>query len=479
MPSRTELFVCVLTLFPTAICSATESDRPPNVVMIVSDDQAYTDFGFMGHPHVKTPHLDELASKSARYPHGYVPSSVCRPSLVTLLTGLYPHQHGVHFNHPPPGNNALNQMSKDEYVRVRDRASYLIRSVPSLPRILAGRGYNCLQTGKYWEGHYRNAGFTHGMTVDKASALPAYGNRKLPDGSVVAHGNGDAGLNIGRDTMQPIADFLDEHGTDPFLIWYAPFLPHEPHNSPQKYRQPYLDNPEVPRHFVDYYASCTQFDDTVGQLVKTIDSRGLTENTIFVFVIDNGWMPQDKPRPQTGKYPVDIRSKRSPFDMGLRTPILIRWDGRVKPATHEALCNSIDIVPTILDAVGLKASATGMPGISLLPSATGKQPLADRAVFGEIYPGDATSLGHPSRDIAYRWVRDGRWKLVVPHEQEGSIWRNYVQAASLFDVVADPFERTNLAESADQQQRIERLRKLLDDWWTPGDDSAVPKPVLK
>ena len=74
--------------------------RPPNIVMIISDDQTYTDFGFMGNARVQTPNLDSLARKSARYTHGYVPSSVCRPSLVTLLTGLYPHQHGIHFNHP-------------------------------------------------------------------------------------------------------------------------------------------------------------------------------------------------------------------------------------------------------------------------------------------------------------------------------------------------------------------------------------------
>jgi uncharacterized sulfatase len=444
--------------------------------MIVSDDQAYSDFGFMGHPHVQTPHIDRLAAKSARYPNGYVPSSVCRPSLVTLLTGLYPHQHGVHFNHPPPGNKAFNRMTQGDYVRVRDRATYLIRAAPSLPRILADRGYHCLQTGKFWEGHYRNAGFTHGMTVDKASAEPAYGNRKLPDGSVVAHGNGDAGLVIGRDTMQPIADFLDRHGKEPFLIWYAPFLPHEPHNSPQKYREPYLDNPDVPRHFVDYYASCTQFDDTVGQLIDMIESRGLTQNTLFVFVTDNGWMPREERNPKTGKYPVDIRSKRSPFDKGLRTPILIRWDGHVKSATHDALCSSIDIVPTILDAVGKEEASADMPGLSLLPSATGKERLADRPVFGEIYPGDASSLGHPSRDVAYRWVREGRWKLIVPHEQRGSVWRNYVNAPALFDAVADPYERNNLADNAEHKQKLKHLRQLLDDWWTPGEDTGVPQP---
>lgn len=199
--------------------SAARSAEPvPNVVLIISDDQAYTDFGFMGNSEVRTPHLDRLAARSARYVNGYVPSSVCRPSLVTLLTGLYPHQHGVYFNHPPPGNAAFNKMTKEDYVRTRDRSSYLIRAVPTLPRLLGRKGYVSFQTGKFWEGNFRNAGFTEGMTLDRASDAPAFGNRKLPDGSVVAHGNGDAGLVIGRVTMKPIDDFLDKHAGQPFFF---------------------------------------------------------------------------------------------------------------------------------------------------------------------------------------------------------------------------------------------------------------------
>ena len=89
----------------------------PNVVLIVSDDQSYRDFGFMGNDRVHTPHLDRLASQSARYPNGYVSMSVCRPSLATLLTGLYPHQHGIHFNHPPPGLKAMRSLTADQQAR--------------------------------------------------------------------------------------------------------------------------------------------------------------------------------------------------------------------------------------------------------------------------------------------------------------------------------------------------------------------------
>lgn len=446
------------------------ADRP-NVVMIISDDHAYTDFGFMGHPLVETPHVDRLASQSARYVNGYVPSSVCRPSLATLLTGLYPHQHGIHFNHPPPGYAALSRMKHDDYDAARARAEGLIASVPALPRILAERGYDCLQTGKYWEGHFRTAGFTHGMTTGRAAGVDGCWDKELPDGTTVAHGNGDAGLIIGRSTMQPLFDFIDGHarpGDRPFLIWYAPVLPHEPHNPPDQYLAKYRDRPEVPPHCVAYYANCTWFDDTVGALIGYLERKGLAKNTLFVFVADNGWAPS--PQAKSGAFPVDRRSKRSPFDMGLRTPILVRWDGRVEPATHRGLVGSVDVVPTILDALGLGQHAAAMAGESLMPSAAGEEPLRDRPVFGEVYPGDASCLGRPERDVAYRWIRQGRWKLIVPHDQgRNKPWGDYLSGAALFDVVDDPHESTDRSRDPQCAGEVARLRAMLDAWWNPGE----------
>src|SRR5712691_2258597 len=89
-------FIATLTAVP-----AMSAERPQNVVMIVADDQGWTDFGFMGHPDVKTPRLDQLAAESAVFPNAYVPTSLCRASLATLLTGLYAHQHKICCNDPP------------------------------------------------------------------------------------------------------------------------------------------------------------------------------------------------------------------------------------------------------------------------------------------------------------------------------------------------------------------------------------------
>src|SRR5688572_22652262 len=154
--------------------------QPPNVVVIVGDDWGYTDFGFTGHPHIQTPRLDRLAAESLTYRRGYVTSSLCRPSLATIITGLYPHQHKITSNDPPgpPGSSKNNPARGADFVKQRERQTAHFERAPRLPQLLGERGYLSFQTGKWWEGEFRRGGFTHGMTT---------GQR-----------HGDAGLTIGR-----------------------------------------------------------------------------------------------------------------------------------------------------------------------------------------------------------------------------------------------------------------------------------------
>jgi len=93
----------------------------------------------------------------------------------------------------------------------------------------------------------------------------------------------------------------------------------------------------------------------------------------------------------------------------------------------------------------------------------------NRTLFGEIYPGDATSLGHPERNIAYRWVRHRDWKLIVPHSQnpKKAPWGGYLKSVALYDLKNDPMETTNLADLEPHEERVKTLRILLDEWWNP------------
>lgn len=456
-------------LFPIlliALCACqvvfAAEDRP-NIVYIISDDQSWTDFGFMDNDRVYTPHLDRLAEKSAFFPKGYLTTSVCRPSLVTLMTGLYPHQHGVYFNHGPPGNSAYNRMkSRAEYEKVRNREFERISEVETLPGILAKElGYRCLQTGKFWEGHWRNGGFTEGMTTfEPPPASQTFGGiRKLAGGELAAHGNGDAGLQIGRQTMEPIEKFIVDCETEntPWMVWYAPYLPHQPHDSPEEFYDIAESTLGVKPHEIPYFASIAQFDETVGRLVRFVEEKADSDNTIFVFVSDNGWSPSTSPqRGREEEFAHTKNSKRAPFDEGVRSPILIRWDGKVEPGERDELVSSIDIVPTLLRLAGAERRDS-LPGIDLLGDLDPERP-----VFGAIYPGDASASWKAEDDVAYRWVRKGDWKLIVPQGDEP--WGGYVKKTVLFDVENDPREERDL--SADTK-RVDALKELLDGWWKP------------
>lgn len=407
---------CILAALPAL--------ATPNIVMILSDDQGWGDYGFMGHPHLQTPHLDRLAAEGAVFTRGYVPGSLCRCSLATLITGLYPHQHGITSNDPPPGVE-------------RHQMLHLIQAAQTLPGLLAPRGYRSFQSGKWWEGNYRLGGFTEGMTC----GAPECGGR-----------HGDKGLAIGREGLGPIEQFLDAAPGQPFFLWYAPFLPHEPHDAPERLVARYRAEGR-PEALARYWAMCTWFDETIGQLLAALEARGLRENTLIVYAADNGWIQNAEGK---GFAP---RSKRSPYDGGLRTPILLHWPGHVpvhRDDTTPVL--SLDLAPTILNQCGVNVPAA-MPGIDLLPLAHG-QPTPRPRIFGEVFTHDAVDIARPERSLLYRWAIEGDWKLILPKDP--------AQNPELYRITQDPHEETDLAPA--EPARVQALTAALDAWWAPAGD---------
>jgi len=418
----------VSSLYPSAY---SQEPNRPNVVLIVSDDQAWTDYGFMGHPHLKTPNIDRLASESLTFRRGYVPSSLCCPSLATILTGRYPHEHKITSNDPPlvPGLAGKNFQESQAFKEGRERMNQHMRSVATLPGVLKDNGYLTLQTGKFWQGHYSHGGFTHGMTQ---------GAR-----------HGDDGLQIGRSTMKPIEDFLDLAAKEnkPWMMWYAPMLPHDPHNAPAKYLE--RTKPIAPSETVaKYWANVEWFDDTVGQLLSILDNRKLSENTIIVYVTDNGWI-QD---PKSPRYAP--KSKQSPYDGGLRTPIMLRWPKQITPGDSQDLAHSIDLMPTILKAIRVDAPK-GLPGIDLLDRQSTK---SRGIIFGECFTHNANNLNVPKENLRWRWAIQGNWKLILPNP---AIEKN--AEIELYDLQADPTEERNVASA--NRQLVEDLGNQIDSWW--------------
>ena len=404
--------------------------QKPNVVLIVSDDQGWTDFGFMKHPHIKTPRLDELAARGALFPNSYTAAPLCRPSLTSILTGMYPHQHGICCN-DPLGTEQIRNLVPNDFQQTKQ--------LPALPRLLKDLGYRSLQTGKYWEQHHSTAGFTDGMSV---------GGR-----------HGDKGLAIGRETMKPIYDFIADCDTkqQPFFVWYAPMLPHDPHYPPARITQKYRDQ-KLPGAEARYYGMCEWFDETCGELLDYLDKNQLRDNTLVMFVVDNGVSQGYLASRTGGGNGLKARGKGSPYEGGVRTPMILYWPGHTKAGRYDDLVSNLDVASTIMSACGGQAGPQAQ-GLNLLEVAAGKGRLARKAVFGEAFVHTAVDMNHPAGNLYARWVREGDWKLIAGKPPTGPATK------VLFNLAQDPFETKDLA--ATEPKRVEQLQELLDQWWKP------------
>ena len=428
---------------------------PPNIVFIISDDHDYEHLGFMGNSYVHTPTLDQLARSGSVFTTAHLPMSRCHPTLASFLSGQWPHQSGIYYNY---GTKKLSPVN-------------------SLPNLLKSAGYATYVEGKYWEGDPREMGFTHGAG-------------KTPKTFV-------------RKGQQELFSFIDNHaGKQPFFVWWAPLIPHTPHNPPEKYRKLYqasklpipsyrkgqVDSATVPaakkqnkqsqakkrkqgfqQKELASYAMEAWLDDGVSQLVEKLKSVDQHDNTLYVFVIDNGWCN-------------GCVSKGSPFEKGVRTPIFFSLPGTVAAGRrYKDLVSTLDLYPTILDYAGV-AVPDSAAGVSLRPRMEGQKSKSPREfLYGAIYPAFVTKGDErPERDVYALYVRDRTWKYIlyvqdVKAERNGnylriqSILTEYPTRSAgdqdLYNLVTDPYEKQNLAGDLQHADRIKEMRKLALDWW--------------
>ena len=365
---------------------------------------------------------------------------------MTLATGLYTHQHMISGNDPSPVLTA-GKKAGPEYDALRAKMISYVDRQPTIAKLLGDNGYLSHQSGKWWEGSFQRGGFTEGMT----RGFPKPGGR-----------HGDDGLKIGREGMKPVFDFIDDSvGKDePFYIWYAPFLPHTPHNPPKELFEKYqkmVDSPFVAR----YYAMCEWFDQTCGQLIDYVDEKGETDNTLFVYLSDNGWIQSV----ESGKYAP--RSKQSPNEGGTRQPIMYSWPGVIEPGDRgEQLASSIDIVPTMLSAAGVEIPDY-MPGLDLMPSLKSGEPSPREQVLGEGFAHDVANVEKPEDSLLYRWIVKDQWKLLLTYDgavnRYASTHPRTEKRPQLYDLLADPHEEKNLA--SENPEVVKALAKEIRDWW--------------
>jgi arylsulfatase A-like enzyme len=402
----------------------TAEPRRPNVVVIVSDDAGYADFGFQGSTQVPTPHLDALAARGVRFTSGYVTAAVCSPSRAGLLTGRYQQRFG-HETNIPPRYSETNGLPVEETL---------------LSDLLREQGYRTIALGKWHLGyapqfHPLSRGFDDywGFLQGARSYRPIEGtrlNRLLRDREAVPEG-----FEYMTDALaDEAAAYIDAHAQRPFLLYLAFNAVHTPmHADPAVLEE--VQGIEPPRR-QKLVAMTISLDRAVGRVMEALREHGLERDTLVVFVNDNGGATNNASinTPLRG-------TKGTPFEGGVRVPFLMSWPGQLPEGVdYDLPVSTLDVLPTALAAAG-RATAPSEPidGVDLLPFLTG------------------AAAGRP-HDILFwhlkddRAVRDGDWKLVLRGE-EGPL---------LFDLAADPAESRDLA--GEQPERVAELLAKLAAW---------------
>ena len=425
----------VLLLLGLAGCGAREESVPsgatpsrPNIVLVVSDDQDNTHFGFAGHPLAHTPNLDRLVDEGCLFSTMHTPPR-CRPSLAVLLSGRHPHQSGIYAN----------------------RHRRVLSPEGSLPNRLRAAGYATFAGGKYWEGDVQAMGFD-------APAEPS--------------------PHFARSGQEELFSFLDENaGEKPVFVWWAPALPHTPHDPPQRYLDlidgerievpPHLPHAS-PVHFRRFeelsLAMGAWFDDELGKLVEAFRTRGLYENTLFLFLIDNGWTN-------------GLVAKGSPFEKGVSTPFVAVWPGLIPGgARRDQRVESLDVMPTILEAAGLDVP-DDLAGESLLPGLRGEPFDGREVLYAAVYGRAAVGDERPEKDAYALYARDARWKYVLYLQPvDETIWSTMIVTPQrdmnrlegeedLYDLETDPMELRDLSLDPAHRPRMDRMRAGALAWW--------------
>lgn len=415
--------------------------RPPNIVLILTDDQGYNDLGCyytVGPvPRVRTPRLDALAAGGVRLTHFYVAASVCTPSRAAILTGCYPPRVGFAEKEEGPG-----------VLTPRSRAG-LNPEEQILPELLAEVGYQSACIGKWHLGHL--PGFLpHHQGFDDFFGIPYSNNQRplpLMRNDEVVRMLPDEPLLVGPFTQAALT-FLN-HARPPFFLYLAHSAPHWPFGVPREWQ----GRSERGR----YGDAIEQIDWSVGEVLDALERRGLAEDTLVIFLSDNGpWLDE---RVQAGSAHPLRGGKASSFEGGFRSPFLARWPG-VLPAgaVTDEVVTALDLLPTLVDLAGARRPVLPIDGHDVWPVLSG-QP-------GARSPTDAFYYYARGRLEA---VRSGRFKLVFANPL-----RSPPVERALYDLVADVGETTDV--SGQHPQEVARLEALAEAMRSELGDALTGQP---
>ncbi len=426
----------IATLLCLASCSqksGKETGRKPNVILIITDDQGYGDLGCKGNPYISTPNLDALARESVDFTNFYV-SPLCSPSRASLLTGRYNYRTGL-----ASVRYGLNLIHRDEY---------------TLAEAFLDNGYRTGIFGKwhlgdnypvrphdmgFQEAHVHKGGYL-GCTADPP------GNSYF-DPLLQHNGQEEQyeGYCVDVFTRQAIA-FMEKKLEQPFFLYLPINTPHVPLDVSEQYIRPYR---EMGLHetVARTYGMITNIDDNVGKILERLKELNLEENTIVIFLSDNGpylghgfWDGSTEPAdPEPFRYNADLRGRKNDvYDGGIRVPAFIRWPAAFDPGTTDRLAAHIDILPTLADLCNLAfPDSIEIDGTSLASLCRGEgSPWPDRYYF--------VHHRNPTRLWSRFVVRSQKYKLVNGNRQAGTK-EEVIESLELFDMEADPGEQENIA----------------------------------
>jgi arylsulfatase A-like enzyme len=401
-----------------AIASAALAAKP-NVVLIVSDDQGYPDLGCIGTKPIQTPNLDRLASEGVRATSFYVTWCACTPSRSSILTGRYPPRNGLYDMVRNDMVNYGHRFTEEEYAVSPEMTLGLDPKEITIGDMLRAGGYVNGVVGKWDMGQARRylplqRGFDffygHGNNGIDYYTHSRYGIPSLFRGNQrTEEDKGKYITNVfGREALY----FTREHvGRRPFFL-YLPF--NAPHGAstlaednggqkpgvqaPEEEAAKYLGVVKEEK-LARYYAAVTVMDRVIGEVLKAIDEAGQTDNTIVMFMSDNGGSGNGGNAPLKG-------SKSTMWEGGLRVPFIIRWPGKVPAGkvTDEFL-TALEIVPTLLAATGAPAPEdVKLDGFDMLPVLRGEKPSPRQDMFWQRRSDKAARVSH------WKWLDSAKGK---------------------------------------------------------------------
>jgi len=457
-----------------SIASLAAADEPnpsqklgrPNVILVMTDDQGYGDLSCHGNPVLKTPELDKLHAESVRFTDFHV-SPFCTPTRAALMTGNHPGVTGAFRTSSgrtmmhPDEKTVADLFSDAGYVTGMVGKWHLGDNAPHRPQdrgfqhVLWHRCGGIGQASDYWGNDYFDD------TYERATPDNKQGRFEKFEGYCTdvwfREGIRFVEANTQSTTSTSSGQTSSGEHSKPFFLYLALNAPHGPYYVPPEWAKPYQGNKDAPNP--NFYGMVANIDHNMGLLRARLDELGLTENTILIFMTDNGTSSGGKFKGLDSEalagYNAGMRGKKSSvYDGGHRVPFFIHWPkgGLTGGKDIETLAAHIDVLPTLADLCGIPVPKSyDSDGLSLKPLLEDAGEAWPRNHHVVQYHGGAGGQAMPPGPLAFSVVLTERWRLVNSGKQ------------FLFDMEADPAQRSDVA--AEHPEVVERLRGLYEPFW--------------